>query len=122
MSVPGSNILNQAARAIRLQTIQLYKNLGRVSNSAGIDIPSFAAPTAIKGSIQPVPRHKYEYLGLDFAKNYVNLYTSSCIQDLQRNKNGDEFTFGGQRFQCESQTQWGAIDGWSAVLSVEIPC
>lgn len=122
MSVPGSNILKQAARAIKLQPVMLYSNQGRITNSFGIDIPQFAPGAIIRGSVQAVSRSKYEYLGLDLQKNYVYLYTAACVKDLQRDINGDEFTFGGKRFQCESKTNWDFIDGWSSVLSVEIPC
>ena len=119
---PGNNILNAAFSAIGKQTVQYTKYLGKATNAAGLDEPNFAAAVPVLGSVQAIPRSKYEYLGLDFQKNYVMFYTSSCVLDLQRDVAGDRFTFGKKKYQCQSKTDWCAIDGWSSVLSVEIPC
>lgn len=121
MSVPGMNLLNMAASVISLQPVDYYKNTGKITRPDGIDVPAYAAAVIVKGSVQAVPRSKYEYMGLDFAKNYVNFYTSSCVLDLQRDVNGDQFSFGGKRFQVETNTAWAAMDGWTCALCSEIP-
>lgn len=119
--IPGSNLLNQAFALIAQQAVQYYKNTGRAANSIGMQVPAFAAAISVSGSFQPVPRNKYEMLGLDFQKTYFNFYVSRSVLDLQRDVSGDQLTFQGQRFQCVSKTPWYGIDGWDAVLCVEIP-
>lgn len=118
--IPGSNLLNMAFGAIAQQTVAYYVNTGRTANSIGMQVPSFAAPVNVRGSFQPVPRSKYEYMGLDFQKNYFNFYVSRSVIDLARGVAGDQLVFNGKKFQCESKTDWFGIDGWDAVLCVEI--
>lgn len=120
MAFPGNNILNAAFSAIAKQTVSYSVYTGRTTNAAGFLVPSFAAPVPIQGSVQAVPRHKYEYMGLDFQKNYVMFYTSSPVIDLQRDVSGDKFSYGGKNYQCQSKTDWMTVDGWSSVLSVQV--
>lgn len=122
MGVPGSNLLKQAFTAIAQQTVSYTSYTSRVTNAAGLDVSTYADPTPVKGSVQPVPRNKYEYLGLDLQKDYVMFYTSSPVIDLQRDVSGDKFSFNGRCYQCVSKTAWEGVDGWSSVLSVQIPC
>ena len=117
---PVINIRKMITTVIGDQPVQYFVNQGRLTNAAGLDIPQFAAPVTLKGSIQPIPRQKYEYLGLDFAKNYVNFYTNGCVKDLQRNIVGDQFVYAGKRYQCETKTAWETVDSWCVVLAVEI--
>lgn len=121
MSVPGMNLLNMAGTVIRLQTVQYYKYLTRTKLPDGILVPTYAEPVPVKGSFQAIARDKYEYLGLDFAKSYFNLYTSSCVLDLQRDVSSDQFTFANKRYQVETNTPWDAIDGWVQARCYEIP-
>ena len=118
--IPGSNILNAALTVIAATPVTYYVNTGRVTNEIGQDVASFAAPITVYGSLQAVPRDKYEYMGLDLQKNYVYFYTSKTVTDLQRDKSGDRFEYNGHLFQCESETDWHFIDGWCSVLCVNI--
>lgn len=121
MRVPGSNLLNMAMRALGQQTVQYKAFTKRVTNSAGLDVPEFAPARCLSGSVQPVPRQLYEQMKLDFQKNYVNFYVSKAVLDIRRDVAGDRIIFNGKTFQCESLTDWYAMDGWVAVLCVEIP-
>lgn len=121
MTVPGSNLLNQALSIIQRQTVDYYQNTGRSTNSIGMQVPAFAAAISVTGSFQAVPRNKYEMYGLDFQKNYFNFYVSRAVIDLQRDVSGDQLAFQSKRYQCVSKTAWEGIDGWDAVLCVEIP-
>jgi hypothetical protein len=120
MTVPGSNLLTRAARLIRLQSVSYRQYLSRSTNAAGFDVSTYAAPVAIKGSVQPVPRSMYERLGLDFQKNYVTLYTVTGVLDIARGAGSDQIDWNGRRFQIESETDWHAIDGWTGALCVDV--
>lgn len=121
MSVPGSNLLKAALTVIAPSTVTYYRNTGRGPNAAGQLVAILALVGPVQGSVQPVPRSKYEALGLDLSKDYFNLYTSSPVIDLQRDVSGDQFDFNGNKYQCQSKTAWEAIDGWCSVLAIRIP-
>lgn len=117
--IPGSNILNQALTVIAKQTVQYYRMLDRAVNDVGQDVTEYAPPVAITGSFQPIQRKLYEQYGLDFQKSYFILYASKNIIDVGRNVSGDQITFQGRRYQCESETEWFGIDGWVGVICVD---
>ena len=62
----------------------------------------------------------FQKYGLDFQCNYVTVFTSRRIIDVARDVSGDEIEYDGRTFKCESETDWFRMDGWVAVLCVEI--
>jgi hypothetical protein len=119
--IPGANVLNMAFRAISTEIVTYFEDAGRVQNDIGQDITGYVTGINVRGSFQPVPRKLYEQLGLDLQKSYFNLYVPNNVIDVGRDVSGDQISFQGQRFQCESATEWFGIDGWVAVLCVMIP-
>ena len=120
MTVPGMNLLRMASTIILKQPIKYYRALGRILNSIGEDVTQYAPYKTIYGSWQPVPRRLYEQFGLDFQKDYFMLYTSNNVIDVGRDVSGDQVSFRGQRYQCESNNEWYQLDGWSGILCVHI--
>lgn len=121
--IPGSNILSQALRILASQTFQYLAFQSRDPNSVGQYVVTYAAPITLTGSVQPVPRELYERFGLDFQRNYINVYVSRAVIDIARDVSGDQIIFNGDTYQCLSKTPWEGIDGWDAVLSVQVqPC
>lgn len=120
MAIPGQNLLNMAFRIIATQTIVYYQALGRLVNSVGQDVTEYNAGVNIRGSFQPVPKNLYELYGLDLQKTYYTFYAPYAISDIARDVSGDQIAFNGQRFQCESNNDWFAIDGWKGVLCIHI--
>lgn len=118
--IPGINLLSLAQTVIASQTVSYFVNTGRSNNAIGMLVATFADPVPVAGSFQPFPREKYEIYGLDFNRSYFNFYVSRNVIDLQRNIAGDQLEFQGKRYQCVSKTPWVGIDGWDAVLCVEI--
>jgi len=100
MSVPGINLLGLALSAIGQQTVTVYKFLSRATNTAGLDVPTYAAGVPVPGSVQPVPTSKYEALGLDFERTYVMFYTSYPLISVARDGSGDRFVYGGLHYVC----------------------
>lgn len=118
--IPGSNILKQALSIIASQTISYYKATGRSLNAIGQYITTYASPVSILGSFQPVPRTLYQVYGLDFQKSYFTFYTSTNLIDVQRDVSPDKIVFNSQTYQCISNNDWFAIDGWVGMLCVLI--
>lgn len=119
--IPGVNLLQVALGAIAPQGAQLRKFTGRATNSVGIDVATYAAAVAIEGSVQAVPRSRYQNLGLDFGKHYVMLYTTyTNIATTDRDTNGDAIEFAGGLWLCESDTDWATQDGWRSILCVQV--
>lgn len=118
--IPGSNILNIALTAIGMQQVLYYRFLTRTTNDIGLDESNYDSPIIVSGSLQPVPRNRYEQLGLDFNRNYFTFYAAKNIQDLARDVSGDRISFNGKVFDCISANDWYGIDGWLAITLVEI--
>lgn len=120
MRVPGSNLLNKAFTKISQQQLIYYSAIGRTLNIVGQYVTQYAAGVAVSGSFQPVPRVKYEYMGLDFQKEYYFFYVSKDLIDLTRDISADQLAFQGIRYQIQSNTEWFGIDGWLEILVVNI--
>lgn len=117
--IPGSNILNLALSVIARAPFDYYAFTSRSVNELGQYQANYAAPVPLTGSVQPVPRTLYEQYGLDFQKNYLLFYVSQLVIDVQRDVSGDLMNFGGNTYQCLSNVNWFAMDGWVCVLAVQ---
>jgi len=118
--IPSSNILAQALTVIHPMPVKYFQFTGRGVNDIGLDVSTYADPITVYGSVQAVNRSVYENLGLDWQKNYVNLFMKRLITDINRNQSGDQIEWMGRRFECKSETNWYNIDGWVEVLCVDI--
>lgn len=118
---PGGNLLALANKVIAPQQLLYRPFLGRVLNIAGVYETRRASPVSLLGNIQPVPRSRYEIMGLDFQKNYAMIYVQKNAIDIERDVTGDQFWYSGRLYQAESRTSWFAQDGWESVLCIEEP-
>ncbi len=118
--IPGSNILNMALTVIAKQTVIYYHALGRPVNENRQYVTQYGVGKPLSGSFQPIPRRLYEVYGLDLQNDYFTFYTSYNVLDVSRDVSGDQIAFGGQRYQCESNTDWFLDDGWKGILCVHI--
>lgn len=121
MNVPGSNLLRLAMGPIARQKLQHYAFTGRTINSVGDQVSTFAAPVGITGSFQALNRRLYQDLGLNFAKDYSMLYTQADVMPTERDREGDLVAFAGEFWQCSSDQDWRAVDGWRKLLCVKVP-
>lgn len=119
--IPGSNLLSIAFRAIAQTTVQWSQFQSRTINEIGMEVPTYASPISLSGSLQAVKRQKYQDLGLDFARFYYNFFCIANPVCLDRDVSGDLITFQSNNFQCVSSNPWYAIDGWVEVLLVRLP-
>lgn len=118
--IPGSNILKKAMSVIAPQQLIYYPFLSRTPNANGDDVNTYGRPKQVKGNIQPVPRSLYEIQGLDFQKDFYNIYIPQAVLDISRDVGGDKFVWNCRTFQALSKTDWMGIDGWVQVLCVRL--
>ena len=117
---PGSNILQQALQVIAKQPFNYFAFASRSLQPNGQYLNNYAAPLALTGSVQAVPRSVYEREGLLFDKMYLKIYVSQNVIDISRNNAGDQIQFNGNVYTCESITPWDAIDGWVEILCIQV--
>ena len=121
MNIPGANLLSIASRVIRFETVGHRAFVSRDVNGAGDFVSVFATSVDIQASMQPVNKKLYQELGLNLAKNYITCYTSANMNPTGRDREGDLLTFAGKTWQCESDQNWSAVDGFKKMLCVEVP-
>ena len=120
MSIPGSNLLNQAARIIAKKSMTYYAYSSRTKGDNGLYVNNYAAGITVTGSIQPVTRIMYEKLGLDMTKNYYVIFLPRAVNSVGRGAGSDKIVFSGMTLMVESQTPWSVIDGWTELLVVQV--
>src|ERR1700744_4165268 len=78
--IPGSNNLLLALTVLSSQFVNWFSFLSATDGPTGLTTSTYAAPqTILKGSVQPVPRDRYERYGLDLAKSYISWYVPNVI-------------------------------------------
>lgn len=120
VNIPGANLLKAANRLISYPTVQYFKFVSRLENELGLWVTTFETPINIKGSFQAIPRSLYSQYDLDLDKNYATFYTSNDILDVERDVSGDQIMYTGKKYQCESNNDWFAMDGWKGVLVIQV--
>ena len=119
-NVPGQNLLRMAFQIIAQQTLQYYQFASRALNSVGQDVTVYAAPVNMLGSWQPIPRNLYQSYGLDLQRDYFTFYTSNNVLDITRDVSGDQVAFRSRRYQVQSANDWFQLDGWKAIVCVDL--
>lgn len=114
------NLLALAQSVLGVQPVTWAAFTGRTENAAGYTVATYAPAQPIAADVQPVPRTKYESLGLDFAREYVTLYTRAGVVTVGRDESGDRITYDGKTYVCESSTDWLARSGWQAIVAVRV--
>lgn len=120
MSIPGSNLLNQAFRVIKPSEIQYMKWNGRSLNAARQYVDTYDAAVPMKASVQAVDRSRYLEMGLDFQKDYVRIWARADLISLDRDYSGDLFIWNGKQYKLNDDTDWDVMDGWARATAVRI--
>lgn len=118
--IPGSDLLDEAFGSIGTQTIRYRKFMSRMKNAQFQWVPSFSDFFDMEASVQRVPRRQYVQFNLEFQRNYVQVFASYDMIDLDRDTTGDQFAYNNRLYQLESQGTWFAQDGWATCLAVDI--
>ena len=120
MNVPGSNLLDQALTIICRNEFRYFKYKGKTINRYGVDIIEYNTPVTLTGSVQAVGNDVYHDRGLDFQRNYIEVWTENNVDDLFRSTSSDQIEFNGSRYQIVYENDWFPIDGWDSFLAVEV--
>lgn len=133
--IPGSNILKTALSVIGSQTVNWLQFVSQSEGPTGLSTAMYATSQTIKlGSLQPVPRSRYEAYGLDWQKSYVTWFVpnvnalsitrnpdqSGDVIEWPVNNDGSLITGKSRRYQLVGDTPWTYVDGWTYVLGVDI--
>ena len=119
MNLLDENLLEIALGVIPGETFQYEKFTGTVENDIGLNVPQFAAPVTVTGSIQGVELDIYPQLGLDFQKNYRLVYASVNMKGVEEQEVPDRLTFYGLTWSVVKTVPWMNYNGWNGVLLVE---
>lgn len=114
------SILKTAMSLIPKQSAVLYRWQGRITNDRGLDVDTYSPAESFTGSIQPVDRSKYEYMGLDATKGYITVYTTQIIVDLTRTHNPDHIEYGGRRYKVLNRSDWHSPADFNGLMAMDI--
>jgi len=120
MIVPSSDLLGLAFSIIASTTFKYFAYGTRTLNNIGLYVSEYAEPITLSGSIQAVSRSVYQERGLDFQKQYIEIWVEKGVFDISRDTSGDQVEWNGRRYQLTSESDWFSIDGWVSVLAVQI--
>lgn len=113
-------ILNLALSVVPRQEARLYRWHGRKTNAVGLDVDVFAAPVPLTGSIQPVDRSRYAFMGLDAARSYIAIYSSTRAEALTRTANPDQVEYLDRRYRIMNAADWQVPANYSGLMAVDI--
>jgi|SRR6478609_289577 len=120
MIVPSGNLLGMAMTVIAAQPFDYYAYVSRSNNALGLYETVYAEPVTLYGSIQAVSRKAYQQQGLDYSKNYISIHVSADVIDVTRDRTSDQVSWSNRRFQVIGEDAWFNIDGWVALIAVQV--
>ncbi len=118
MKIP--NVLSLAQRLVTPQSVQLKRWIGTQKNAALVLSPVYAEAVPIAANVEPVDRTVYQAFGLDLQKDYIWLYSTVPLRDLERDKAPDIILWSNQTWNVESNTDWQDVNGWKGSLCVAV--
>lgn len=88
-------------------------------NDIGVPVPTYGGWSSCQGAVQPIARSRYEALGLDFSKNYINAWGSIVMSTVTETSQPDQILWRGKLWNITTITEWNPQDGWMNVTAVE---
>lgn len=119
MNLLEENLLEIALGVIPGEKFIYRQFVGTVENDIGLNVPQFADPIEVTGSVQSVELDIYPELGLDFQKNYRLVYASINMKGVEEQEVPDRLEFYGQTWSVVKTVPWINYNGWNGVLVVE---
>ena len=115
-----TNLLQKALKLIPPESFEYVQYTGQTTNSMGVNVPTYAAPVTVKGSVQSPENSLYEQMGLSLEKNYKIFYCSLDIKGNELQPQPDIFYYDGKTYETVKNSNWFNYDGWCGVLAVEV--
>lgn len=120
MTLLRKNLLKKALRLIPPEKFEYLKFEGQAVNDFGIEIPQYASPISLKGSVQSPENSLYQQMGLDLDKNYKIFYAVQSIKGNEAEPQPDRFIYDNRTYEVVKNSDWFNYDGWCGVLAVEL--
>lgn len=116
----GFNLLGAVQSVIGKQDYYIERWLSSSTNDIGYDVDIYDTLEFRQGSVQPVDRTKYAYLGLDFTKHYIYVLDVSKINGLNRGANADRIHYNGSIYKILDVDDWSNEGGWNGALCIKV--
>ena len=113
------NLLELALTVLPAVNFEHRYFLGETVNEIGVKVPSYSEWTACRGMVQPVQRSRYEELGLDFAKDYINVWGSIPLHSVGLQNQPDQLRWNGFLFTITAVNEWNQYNGWVNVTAAQ---
>lgn len=114
-----NNLLISAMSLIPPETLTYEKWIGNTINEIGLDIPTYADPVEVQGSIQyHIAERTYTAYGLDLNKNYALVNLPAEVVGGAENPTPDRLTFHGKNWIVVKCNNWYMYDGWVKLIVV----
>lgn len=120
MSIPGMNLLSTAMSIIKPTKIPYYSVTGTRKNELFQTVDDISLIGDILASVQPIPRKRYSYYGLDFSKHYVTVWFRVNPEMLSLMNNSGFIVWRGRKMQFVENVDWFEQDGWTRVVGVDV--
>lgn len=121
MSNFGFNLLSITQSVIGQQEYQYIEWLGTVTNSQGYNVDSWSDPIDRQAGIYPMNRESIQRNGLDFDKQYIQIYDTELIDLLSQGNNADRLVFNGHLWRAlPTSNDWQPSGGWNQVMAVKM--
>lgn len=113
-----SNIIDPSMSVFKFRSL-----VGETINDIGVKVPTYDyewsnAPSC-QGSVQPVQRSRYEALGLDWSKNYIQVWGSVVLKDLGVARQPSQIFWQGRTWNVTALTEWNPHNGWMNCTAAE---
>ncbi len=116
----GFNLLATVQTVIGNQSFQVERWITSNVNSIGYNVDQYGPLITYSGNIQPVDRDIYKDLGLDFSKNYIEIYSVPYIDTLTRDDGGDRIHWNSNIYKADPLSRWAEADNYCIVRAVQI--
>jgi hypothetical protein len=117
----GFNLLSVTQSVIGRQAYQYIEWLGTVTNDQGYNVDSFSDPVERKAGIYPMNRESIQRNGLDFDKQYIQIYDTELVRLLSSGSNADRLVFNGYLWRAlPTANDWQPSGGWNQVMAVKL--
>ena len=114
-----NNLLASALSIIPRVPFQVQKFDTEAINDLGYKVPVFSAQIDALGIVEAVDNATYQQLGLEFGKNYIQVWGELEMLGLDKQEIADRIIFNGKTFNVVKSTDWLFYNGWSSVIAVE---
>lgn len=114
-----NNLLNSALSIIPRVPFQVQKFQSETINAIRVKVAAYSAPVDVFGIVEAVDNAAYQQLGLEFGKNYIQVWGEIGMLGLDKQEIADRILFNGKTFNVVKSTDWLFYNGWSSVIAVE---